>query len=477
MPLRLLLLVTLLARPLLVLAQDTTHRESGAVVTGIVHDSIARAPLAGAMVQVVVADNLATLVRTAVSDSLGRFNLGRVPKGHYMVGFFHPMLDSLGVDAPLRDMYVDDEQPVRADLAIPSPARLRAAICGAGSGRDSSAVLVGVVRDARNQQPVAGVTVTGEWLELSLSPNGLVRRLPHLVATTAANGWFAMCNVPTAGTVALLASRGADSTDMIEVLVPPEGFARRELYLGPTQTVLIAGDSIRRTDTIARAPRRLHRGDAHLSGTVVAAVGGQPVSAAHVGIIDGPQTVANERGEWTLSEAPIGTRMLEVRAVGYYPDRRPVHVVADAPAVHVALSTLKAVLDTVRVSARRLNRDRTGFLERRHSGIGHYITVEDIELRAPLVTSDLFRNRPGVKLEYDDTGVEKQILVRGGAGEWCAPSIYLDGHLIPGLTADDIDVWVHPKEVAGIEIYPGLGAPTQFQEDMSGCGSILIWTK
>jgi len=99
-----LLVVVLLARPAAAQAPDTIHRAPGAAVSGVVRDSIARMPLAGAMVQLVAADGLASFIRTAVSDSLGRFTLGDVPDGRFTLGFFHPMLDSLGVEAPLRDV-------------------------------------------------------------------------------------------------------------------------------------------------------------------------------------------------------------------------------------------------------------------------------------------------------------------------------------------------------------------------------------
>lgn len=54
-----------------------------ATVSGIVHDSIARMPLAGAVVQLVPADSVASFVRTAISDSLGHFFLRDVPDGRY----------------------------------------------------------------------------------------------------------------------------------------------------------------------------------------------------------------------------------------------------------------------------------------------------------------------------------------------------------------------------------------------------------
>ncbi|HLA13898.1 MAG TPA: carboxypeptidase regulatory-like domain-containing protein [Gemmatimonadaceae bacterium] len=460
MPLRLLPLLVVLLAPS-ALAQPT-----GATVSGVVHDSIARQPLAGATVQLVT-DSLTSFIRTAVSDSLGRFALGDVPPGRYKLGFLHPLLDSLGVDAPLIEVRVEGRQAIRADLAIPAPARIRAAICGPKPPLDSSGVLVGVVRDAGGGAPASGVTVTGEWLELTFTTKGLGRRIPRLVATTGDNGWFAMCNVPSAGTLALRASRGADSTDLLEVELSSEGFVRRDLYLGSAQTTA--------TGEIAGAASS--PGGVRLSGTVIAAVGGSPLPGAQVSITADAQTRTNERGEWTLVDPPVGTRMLEVRAVGYYPERRPVNVVAGAPPVRVALSTLRAVLDTVRITAARVRgRDISGFIERSRMGLGRYITEEDITRRRPLVTSDLFRIVPGLIVDRTPLG-DTMITMRGLVSETCSPSLYLDGQYMRNLSADDVDDWVRPHEIAGIEVYTGAGLPAQFQQEMSGCGAIVIWTK
>jgi hypothetical protein len=109
---------------------DTTRRGSGATVSGIVRDSLAQKPLAGAMVQLAAVDSLARFSRIAITDSLGRFTLGDVPDGRHIVGVLHPMLDSLGIEPPFREIAVQGHRSVRVDLAIPSPARFRTAICG-----------------------------------------------------------------------------------------------------------------------------------------------------------------------------------------------------------------------------------------------------------------------------------------------------------------------------------------------------------
>lgn len=486
MRLRFLFLLVALSARLAAQTPAATARASGppgATVSGVVRDSIALVPLGGAWVQLVAADSLTPFARTVVSDSLGRFTIDDVPDGRYALGFFHPMLDSLGVQPPLRDVNVQLHRSVQVDLAIPSPAQLRAAICGPRSATTGGGMVVGVVRDARERAPSAGVTVTGDWLELTFRPGSIDRRRPRLVVTTGENGWFAMCNVPSGGTMFLFASRGADTTDLIDVQVPATGFLRRDLYLGPARTVVTAGtadtawraDTRLRADTLSRLPRRLRLGDGRLRGTVVTADSGRPLVGALVRIADGPMSRVNERGEWTLVDAPAGTRILEVRAVGYYPARRAVDVVVGAAPVTVALSTFKAVLDTVRVTASRLvDRNYSGFDDRRRSGAGLYLTAEDLVRRGAIETSDVFRNLPGVHAEYDSTG-SRVITMRSSFGGYCSPAFYVNGLPLFTLSAFEIDNMVRVKDVRAIEVYTDATVPPQFQVALSGCGAILIW--
>lgn len=454
---------------------NTLRPATSVTVSGVVFDSIAKGPLSAAVVQLVSADNPALLGRTATSDSLGRYTLSDVPDGRYAIGFLHPILDSLGVDLPVREVTVAGKT-VRVDIGIPSGARLRVAICGAQSRNDSSGVLIGTVRDARDGMPAAGVTVTGEWLEFAVARAGVVRTMPKRVATTGDNGWFAMCTVPTTGIVALMATRGADSTGRVEVQIPNEGFARRELFLGDAESVVIP-DTVKRADTTSSLPRRISVGKGWLSGTVVAAVGGKPIANASVRITGGPQARTNERGEWTIANAPGGTRMLETRAIGFYPVSRHVDVVPGAGPVRVALSTMQSVLDTVRITAERLaDRHMSGFADRRRSGMGSYMTAADIERHRPLATSDVLRMMPGVYVERSGVG-DAELSVRGMFTERCTPAVFVDGHWMRSFTADDIDMYVRPNRLMGIEVYTRGSVPPQFEPGLSGCGAVVIWTK
>ena len=457
-------------------AQTNGARRDGTSISGVVRDSVNGGTLANATIQLVPRDDPASLARTAESDATGRFVLNDVPLGNYRLGFFHPMLDSLGIEAPLRDVHVDSYSPVIADLAIPSPVRFRSAICGARTVSDSGAVIIGTVRDARDGSAAAKVTVTGEWLEFALNRLGMQRRVARRTATTTEAGWFALCDVPTGGSVALVATRGADSTDLIEVQIPPEGFLRRELYLGTaaSEVVTVAtAPSTTTASTAAPVTRRIHTGNGRLSGTVIGVASNQPLAGAVVAITDGPQTRTNDRGEWTIANAPTGTRRLEVRALGYFPVQRHVNIVASTEPVRIALSTFKAVLDTVRITASRnpFGPDGGGFQRRRKMGHGRFITPADM-LKFPVTaTSDVFRRIAGVSFEMDEFG-EKHLTMRG-----CRPAIFMNGMNMTYMDTNDIDTWVNPREVAGIEVYSETTTPGEFQVGLHGCGAIVIWTR
>jgi hypothetical protein len=436
-----------------------------APVSGTVLDSLVKRPLTSAAVQIVSADGSARFTRTVHSDSLGRYSIADVPAGRYLLGFLHPVLDSLGIEAPLRELLVAGPQPIRADLGTPSPLGMRAAICvntREGRGSDSAAVIVGVVRDANGGAPIAGAQVIGEWHEMTFTKGAILRRVPRIVATSGPNGWYALCDVPSPGFVAVGAIRGADSTQRLEVQVPSERFLRRDLYLHARGTIATT----------------------RINGVVTAAIGNRPVPNAVVKFGEGQEARTNERGEWMLPDAQVGTRMIEIRALGFYPEHRAVDVVPGSAPVQSTLLTLRAVLDTARITAARVsNLHMRGFEERRQStGIGHFMTAQDIARRRPSLISDVLRLVPGMRFERSgNDGAETMILMRAtfGLEDKCTPEIFIDNRFLGYMSGEDLDMAVRPNDVAGIEVYPSSMAPAEFNRGMasSHCGVIVIWTK
>ncbi|HCT57700.1 MAG TPA: hypothetical protein DGD08_10915 [Gemmatimonas aurantiaca] len=486
-----------LAIPSITNAQPAVAQPTGArvaAVRGVVFDSLAGVPLGDATVQLVSADGSGAFGKTVSADRTGQFYIDSVPDGRYALGFFHPKLDSLGMEAPLRMVQVSNQQNAVVGTGIPAPKAYRAMVCGSAANPLGNAALVGFVRDATTHAPVPGATVLVSWLEMSLGGAGGTQiRTVRRTAKTSDNGWYSVCQVPSPGSIQVSARSDAGGTDTLQLEVPSSGLLRRELAVGAAH-VTVVQDGASKADTSGLPPRVMQTGDGTLRGTVVgAAIGasaGRPLVGATVGMANGPQTRTDAKGEWTLSSLPRGTRALEVRAVGYYPERLAVDVVEDAPPQHVSLVTFKSVLDTMKVIASPAPLVAGGFLERRRSGLGTYITANDIAVKTAMMTSEIFRNIPGIYLEYPQSAdidgerpassmnsPEPVVLMRSNAGTRCFPTIVYNGTLMQHLSTPDLNSFLNPKNILAIEVYRPGQAPPNFQIGLSGCGSIVLWTR
>jgi hypothetical protein len=430
-------------------------------LTGRVVDSLAGIPLAGALVQLVPDETLGTTVIAVRTADDGTFAVSVAVPGPYRIGFFHPRLDSLGLTAPVRLVRLRGARRTRIDLAIPAAPRLRATICGPAPRQrqrprraDGGGVLVGTARQAPDGAPRAGISVAAEWVELEL--NGAVRRV-RLVATTSANGWFALCDVPATGTFAVEAADGRTRTDRVTVALPTTPILVQDLWLPAP-----ADDA------------------APLRGQVTDDVG-TAIPQAEVRIGD-LAVRTDDDGRFVLRGVPGGTRQLEARAIGHFAGTTPVIVRPDAPPIAVTLTSLGAALDTVRVRAARQPLDRvlSGFETRRREGIGRFVTREEIARRQPATVGALLQGVVGLRLEgYGPARVGTRVRMRGGAGE-CEPDLFVNGMPFGPQDAEAIDLLARPEEVVGIEVYSDITRPAAFVSTAGGapgCGVIVLWTR
>lgn len=446
-------------------------------VRGVIRDSLRGGPLPKALVQLVAMESNEPFGVAVETDSLGQYRITGVPVGRYAVGFHHPALDSLGIEPPVHGVEVGAISDVRADLAIPSARRLRASVCGAT--RTGGAMLLGFVRRASDRAPVGGALLEAAWMELRIDRQGVGNRLQQRTQVSSANGWFAFCDVPAPGNVALRVVAGDDSLDAVEFEMSGDPVERRELLLGASR-VRELRDTIRAGDSTVLRTRRLRVGDATVRGAVVRADNGHPLANAQVTVVNGPSTRTNAKGEWTLTEVPAGTRTLEVRAVGYFPLRLTTNLLPNADAPLIALSSTKSVLETVKVRAAYWRyADLKGFRDRQRSGVGRFYTEKDIDARAALTTSDLLRSMAGVLIEYGDDGNKFFFQKTAGAigFDRCIPTVFLNGAALRDIDASTLDTFVNPDRIVGIEIYQAGMGPAAFQVAFTGCGSIVFWTR
>jgi hypothetical protein len=446
-------------KSLIVAVAVASARLPAQTISGRVYDSVAKAPLAGATVELVASPPGTVNPIRVTTDSVGRYAMTDVSPGKYVLGFYHAVLDSIGIEPPFVRIEVGSPPGARRiDLGVPGPAQILTAICGAQPAKDSAGVVLGHVYDASTRSGVEGGHVVAEWRTFGVVANKLRMANPQMIATTARGGWFAICGVPRGDDVILEAARGSDTTGAVTVRVPAHGLAHRALFVDKKEST--AG---------------------RLTGTVVDAGSGQPIVGAQVTISGAAVTgTTNDRGAFTISGAPGGTQSLLVRAVRYAPEQRTVDLLGETSlSIEVRLTNLKTVLDTIRVTASRVySADKIGFEQRRKSGFGSYFDTTDVARVRPHEVTRLLYSMNGVQVV--GSGFNQRILMRG-VMDLCEPSIVIDGVRLPDLTGADLNMMVSPEEVAGMEVYTSAGAvPAQFKglsQASMRCGAVVVWTK
>lgn len=445
-------------------------------VYGVVFDSLANAPLANAQVQF-VSEIDRTKSFAATTDSLGRYRVPNLVPGRYLAGYFHEMIDALGIEPQVMRVMVNPDTAARLDFGVPGPRRVRAALCGAQPG-DTTGALIGVVRDAESGVPVPNAKVVVTWQEVQFDATGLRNAHRRFPARVRPGGAYAICGLPADGSVEANAEAPGRLGGIIQVNVPPRAVLRRDFFLGDSVTAV----ATQLPDTMAAIEKRpanpitVTRGSARLTGTVRAR-DGRALPGARLQIwgsgISGQTT---ENGAYSMTGLPAGTYSLEVRAIGYEPRRVAIDLSAKRPNVaDVVLDKQVATLSSVVVRGARTKseQDFNGFLQRKSQGFGKFFTQEDIETRQPFVMSDLMRTTPGMQVSPNGSF---GYVIRGRGG--CTPEVFIDGMKVM-QGADEVDNLVRPNEVEGVEVYTGqAGVPPQYGGMAGGdCGVVLIWTK
>jgi hypothetical protein len=455
-----------------------------ASVSGVVHDSVSRMPLAGATVQIVSAEDPSRIAFVTLSDSLGRYALSDVPHGRYWVGFFHPLLDSLGLEAPARAFRLAESTggELRVDLGLPSPVRIHEALCANArdstvTSSDTTGALVGFVLDAQTLTSAPHATVIAEWMELTVGAAGVRHRVPRRDTHTDASGWFVLCGIPAGTDVLVRAANARDTSGAIELRVPVTRLVRRNLFVGRSVAQSTPPDSVQSDSSRARASRTpvARRGDGALTGWV-RTENGQPIAGARVKVVGSAvEGTTNANGEFSVAGLPSGTQSVETRAMGYFPDTRAVDVTRERVPVLIGLTTLKHVLDTMHVRATALTvKDLFGFDHRRRVGAGRFFGAEDVTRWHPQQLTDLLRHSPSMSLvPMEPFGFA--LRVRGSST--CSPSIFLDGRLLHRWELADLNAIVPPAQLEAMEVYTAQQAPAEFRARNEHCASIVVWTR
>ncbi len=463
----------LLVGALLTAFAPCAHGQVTSRITGTVYDSIGSRHLSDALIQLVRGDNPAATLSTR-SDAEGRYAFDSVSAGTWLIGFYHPMVDSLGLDMPTLRIDINRADPVRAMLTIPSAATVVRNTCGPlpkGHG-----LWYGRVKNAATGGLAAGATVLAQWSTLVVQGTSISRQLGTVEDTARDDGLFAMCGVGTDEIVVARSWLGPDSSGVATLSVPSSGLLYRDLWIAPVIMAQrrVADDSLS-SDSL-KVPVRV--GDRSLRGRV-ARVNGSPVEGARLRVPDsGVEVVTNSNGFFTVDSLPAGTQTVDLRALGFLPVTQTVDLAAPVVTQDFVLESRTTYLDTVKVIGQRImeNPRYLDFLQRKKSGFGYFLDEDQIERRQPVFLADLLRLTPGIMVMPSTFG-GGSIRMRGSSfTATCSPAVFVDGMLMAQLEGVDIESFINVQDVRAVEVYARTASiPSQFMT-LTGCGSIVITT-
>ena len=426
-------------------------------IVGIVIDSLHKSGLEGAEV---IVSGLASPVTT---DSLGRFTVDSLLPGTYQVGVFHPLIESLGLTLASKPFNVGRDSTGVVNLAIPSVTTLASRYCGKEVTPAHPAVVAGRVLDPDSDIPVSGAKISLAWVDMVVSKETGVVRTPHqLRADADSTGFFRFCGLPADLDAVVQGERSGVSTGEVAISTHGSQLTFENLAIASSSGTTMKGT---------------------VRGTVVS-LENQPVKGARVEApMWGVAVVTKDDGTFNLEGVPTGTQLIIVRHIGFEVERVTVNVTSRQPIeVRVTLGPSVNVLDPVLVTARaNYALDKNGFTARQHTGWGKYFTREDIAKRKPYQVSDLMRDVPGIRVVRGIAGASIQdnsarYILGGGRGGSCT-RVWVDGYEWRMVDAGDIDTFVQPPDIIGLEVYKAHEAPIQYRGVDDNCITILMWTR
>ena len=446
-------------------------------VSGTVFDSITRAPLGGAVVQVALVDERvqraasATMPRIyfGTTDAGGRYRISDLPAGRFAIGFQHDALNALGLESPLRAFELVDDPNVTVDLAIPNGQVVRALVCGSGTRLANEGLIAGYVFDARRSGILTGAVVRARWLELALERNDYRAVTRTVTAIVGDDGRYLACGLTTDELVTLEVSMPGYRGLTHRISVPADGAVRQDFRLADSGSAGGAGS---------------------LAGRVVL-TDGSTLSAGHVAIAALGLEAPVRNGEFSLAGLPPGTWAVEARALGYEPRSALVDVSArGADTATIALGDRTQVLEVVTVKGRRGGDAKilSAIAGRRSTTTGTVFLPGNAYLESSYDPADVVRAAPGFRY------VSSDVLLSSGCGfrhpprdEPTMPSgtvrartrtlaVYLDGaRVIGGLP--ELRTSVTMRDILAMEAYQDIAtAPLEWRTN-DACAVVAIWTK
>lgn len=420
------------------------------VARGVAYDSLRQRPIAGALIV------LKGTRHSAITDDAGHFRIAGVVPGEIEVAIEHESLDSMGLSGFSRRTTVRSERD-SIRVFVPSFTTLWRSACSTVAPAADTGFIYGVVRDARSANVVPSARIEILWTDLSFGQlTGIRQNRRRAVVNTGVDGSYGVCGVPTNAALSVQATTDSSASGVVHVGPGELRVLRRNFLLGPVAEGGAVGTIV---------------------GTLIDMAGG-PIVNARIQGENVAETRSDDAGLFRVVAAPIGTREIEISALGM----RPVVVAVDVAAGDTARVTLQlhkvATLDPVNVTAPAYRQRLIAeFTERRTQGLG--IFKDSSTLRTYGTVINGLRDARSVTIVR-----ERAIYLPGNKPGGCLANIWIDGQ----RSDQEEFLRLRPDELAAIEVYSRISStPAQFivREARIGsrggerglCGSIVVWTK
>ena len=475
-------------------------------ISGVVWDSLRRAPLAGARVRALAAGPETT------ADSAGHYALQLSRGGAVTLQVTHPRLALYHVPTNY-DVEAVDPTGNRLDVGIRSGTALRTLLCPADADASPrSATIVGTVSGDRDGRTVGFAALRASWRVqqrgAGMGSMTMESREQSVTAAADSGGRFVFCGLPPDSYVTLQADAPGFETRRDRLRLAPLAVVEHPLHLVPCAVagaaencgVAVVSDAAAVEAETADAQQRalVASGAETRWGTVIGVVlgeDGQPLAGAQLEIVgDSARVTAADDGRFRLERIPAGLQVLRARRLG----ARPRLQTFDVPAggvieLRVALAPaaveLRALTVTGSASGARPERYASTtrfdeFYRRRQRRIGSFLTRDEIEaMPGASDIGDLLRAIPGVRFTRKPDGTFSVAFPRCGSGGTseadAKPSmgqggvaLFVDG---AQLAIDNLGDFT-AADVEALEVYRS-ASDLPPEAIGNACAAIFIWTR
>ena len=227
----------------------------------------------------------------------------------------------------------------------------------------------------------------------------------------------------------------------------------------------------------------------------------RPIPAVNFAVVGGASAISDDSGRFRLEISHRDRVVFDVRRLGFMPSRIALAGGGDTNFSVLLLPNIQQMSGVEVTSVYKKPAALAGFEERmlarkRAAGSGYFITSQDIESRPATRASQVVEGVPSIRVRRT-SGDRYGIFGRGVGGGECPATLWLDGvriggssqamrdrrgRLVTGGETTEIDEYVDPAEIAGVEVYSrGMLAPPQFvppgDRTAASCAIVVFWTK